>query len=29
MTEERQTLYMNLIDALLHCPNGQEPEVLD
>lgn len=28
-TEERQTLYMELIDQLLHCPNGQEPEVLD
>ncbi len=29
LTQERQTLYMNLIDELLHCPNGAEPEVLD
>jgi hypothetical protein len=29
MSEERQADYMNLIDALLHCPNGQEPAVLD
>lgn len=28
-TQERQTLYMNLIDQLLNCPNGTEPEVLD
>ncbi len=29
ITEERQKLYINLIEELLHCPNGQEPEVLD
>ncbi len=29
MTEERQTQYFNLIDQLLRCPNGQEPEVLE
>ena len=29
MTEQRQELYMNLIDQLLHCPNGQEPDILD
>jgi hypothetical protein len=29
MTEQqRQTEYFNLIDDLLKCPNGQEPEVL-
>lgn len=27
--EQRQTLYFELIEQLLHCPNGQEPEVLD
>lgn len=25
----RQALYFDLIDQLLKCPNGQEPEVLD
>ncbi|OLP16795.1 hypothetical protein BST81_19055 [Leptolyngbya sp. 'hensonii'] len=29
MDEQRQTLYYGLIDQLLKCPNGQEPEVLD
>ncbi|MBE9231920.1 hypothetical protein IQ231_09515 [Cuspidothrix issatschenkoi LEGE 03284] len=29
MTEERQTQYFNLIDELLQCPNGQEPDVLE
>ncbi|CBN57747.1 MULTISPECIES: hypothetical protein [Kamptonema] len=29
MTAQREELYMNLIDKLLHCPNGKEPEVLD
>ena len=29
MTEQRQHLYLTLIDQLLTCPNGQEPEVLD
>jgi hypothetical protein len=29
MAEQRHELYMNLIDELLHCPNGQEPQVLD
>jgi hypothetical protein len=29
MTEERHKQYCNLIDELLKCPNGQEPEVLE
>ncbi|TAE56459.1 MAG: hypothetical protein EAZ87_18360 [Nostocales cyanobacterium] len=29
MSEERQNQYYNLIDELLRCPNGQEPEVLE
>lgn len=29
LTQERQTLYMNLIDELMNCPNGTEPDVLD
>ncbi|MBD2339839.1 hypothetical protein H6G64_22980 [Calothrix sp. FACHB-156] len=29
MTEERQLLYFDLIDQLLRCPNGQEPEILE
>ncbi|HIK32755.1 MAG TPA: hypothetical protein IGS17_02675 [Oscillatoriales cyanobacterium M59_W2019_021] len=29
MTEHRQDLYLDLIDRLLQCPNGKEPEVLD
>ncbi|MBE9059222.1 hypothetical protein [Sphaerospermopsis sp. LEGE 08334] len=29
MSEERQTQYFNLIDELLRCPNGQEPEILE
>lgn len=29
MTEQRENLYFNLIDQLLRCPNGQEPEVLE
>jgi hypothetical protein len=29
MIEQRQDLYFNLIDQLLRCPNGQEPEVLE
>ncbi|MBD2250273.1 hypothetical protein [Nostoc parmelioides] len=28
-TQERQTSYFNLIDELLQCPNGQEPEILE
>lgn len=28
MQEQRQGLYLNLIEQLLSCPNGQEPEVL-
>jgi hypothetical protein len=28
-TEQRETAYLHLIDRLLACPNGQEPEVLD
>ncbi len=26
---QRQEEYFELIDRLLHCPNGKEPEVLD
>ena len=26
---QRQQEYFDLIDRLLHCPNGKEPEVLD
>lgn len=29
MTNARQEEYYDLIDRLLQCPNGQEPEVLD
>jgi hypothetical protein len=29
MSEQRQDQYLDLIDRLLKCPNGQEPEVLD
>lgn len=29
MESDRQSLYLNLIDQLFRCPNGQEPEVLD
>lgn len=29
MSDERQNQYYNLIDELLRCPNGQEPEVLE
>jgi hypothetical protein len=29
LPENRQERYYNLIDQLLKCPNGQEPEVLD
>ncbi len=29
MTDQPNERYMDLIDRLLHCPNGQEPEVLD
>lgn len=29
MTEERQALYYDLIDQLLRCPNGEEPEILE
>ncbi|MGH8000377.1 MAG: hypothetical protein ACREPR_13340 [Brasilonema sp.] len=29
MTEQRQDLYFNLIDQLLRCPNGQEPEIIE
>ena len=27
--EERSQEYLNLIEELLRCPNGKEPEVLD
>jgi hypothetical protein len=29
MSEERQNQYLNLIQQLLSCPNGNEPDVLD
>ncbi|AUT03462.1 hypothetical protein CLI64_25315 [Nostoc sp. CENA543] len=29
LTESRQTSYFSLIDELLQCPNGQEPEILE
>lgn len=29
MTETRQQEYLHLIDQLLHCPNGEEPQILD
>jgi len=29
MTEQRQSLYFDLIDKLISCPNGQEPEILE
>ncbi|MGB5594574.1 MAG: hypothetical protein WBM32_04105 [Crocosphaera sp.] len=28
MTESRQEQYFNLIDQLMRCPNGEEPNVL-
>ncbi|MGK7888842.1 MAG: hypothetical protein AB4042_05865 [Leptolyngbyaceae cyanobacterium] len=28
-TEQRQAQYYDLIDQLLKCPSGQEPELLD
>ena len=27
--EQRQQQYLALVDQLLQCPNGQEPEILD
>ncbi|MCL2935666.1 MAG: hypothetical protein O4803_12655 [Trichodesmium sp. St15_bin1_1] len=29
MNEERQEQYFELIDKLVNCPNGKEPDVLD
>jgi hypothetical protein len=29
MSDHRQDQYLNLIDQLLKCPSGQEPDVLD
>ncbi|HIK15485.1 MAG TPA: hypothetical protein IGS53_09415 [Leptolyngbyaceae cyanobacterium M33_DOE_097] len=29
MSEQREDRYFNLIDRLLSCPNGEEPQVLD
>jgi cytochrome c-type biogenesis protein CcmH/NrfF len=29
MSDERQNQYFNLIDELLRCPNGQEPDILE
>jgi hypothetical protein len=28
ISEERQNLYFSVIDQLLKCPNGEEPEIL-
>ena len=28
MNEERIQAYLNLIQALLSCPNGEEPQIL-
>ncbi|WP_336231539.1 hypothetical protein [Scytonema sp. PRP1] len=28
MNEQRQQAYLNLIERLLNCPSGEEPEVL-
>ncbi len=28
LQEQRQSLYLNLINQLITCPNGEEPEVL-
>jgi len=29
MSEQREERYFNLIDRLLRCPSGEEPQVLD
>jgi hypothetical protein len=29
MTAQREDLYMEVINQLLACPNGKEPEILD
>lgn len=29
MTDNRQDRYLDLIDRLLRCPAGQEPDILD
>lgn len=29
LTEQRQEQYLKLIEQLLSCPSGQEPDVLD
>ena len=29
LTQERQSLYFDLIDKLLRCPSGSEPDILD
>jgi hypothetical protein len=29
LTEQRQEQYLKLIEQLLSCPNGQEPDILD
>ncbi len=28
MDEQRQQAYLTLIERLLNCPNGEEPEIL-
>ncbi|MBR8827818.1 MAG: hypothetical protein DSM107014_07925 [Gomphosphaeria aponina SAG 52.96 = DSM 107014] len=29
MSQPRKELYLNVIDELMRCPNGEEPNVLD
>jgi len=29
MSDQRKELYLGLIDELMRCPNGKEPDVLD
>lgn len=29
MTEQRENQYFNLIEQLISCPNGAEPEILE
>ncbi|MDF5727546.1 MAG: hypothetical protein PUP92_05785 [Rhizonema sp. PD38] len=29
MTEKRENQYFNLIEQLIRCPNGTEPEILE
>lgn len=29
LTEQREAQYLNLVEQLFSCPNGQEPDILD